>query len=158
VSKTKHSPQARAQVLGRLADLKSMSIPELKAEWWSLFHTQAPNNSRSFLELRLSYRIQELSFGGPSRAAKSVLNLLVDEVEGKPVRKSQIADPRRPAIGTRLIREWEQVEHTVTILKFGFEWQGRKFKSLSAVAYAITGTRWNGYRFFGLGKTQKESR
>ena len=52
--------------------------------------------------------------------------------------------------GTKLLREWDGIEHTVTVLKDGFDWQGRKFKSLSAVARAITGTRWNGYRFFGL--------
>ena len=51
--------------------------------------------------------------------------------------------------GTKLLREWDGVEHTVTVLKDGFDWQGRKFKS-PLVARAITGTRWNGYRFFGL--------
>ena len=53
--------------------------------------------------------------------------------------KNQIADPRNPVVGTRLIREWDGVEHTVIVLKDGFDWQGRKFKSLSAVARAITG-------------------
>jgi hypothetical protein len=47
--------------------------------------------------------------------------------------------------GTKLLREWDGKEHTVTVLKDGFDWQGRKFKSLSAVAREITGTRWNGY-------------
>jgi Protein of unknown function (DUF2924) len=150
-------PETRTNVLARLAALKAMSVPELKAEWQNLFQTQAPNNSRSFLELRLSYRIQELTNGGPSRSTRRALDLLADEVEGKPVRKSQIADPRTPVIGTRLIREWDGAEHTVTVLKDGFDWQGRKFKSLSAVAREITGTRWNGYRFFGLGNTRKES-
>jgi Protein of unknown function (DUF2924) len=150
-------PETGTNVLARLAALKAMSVPELKAEWQNLFQAQAPNNSRSFLELRLSYRIQELTCGGPSRATRRALDMLADEVEGKPVRKSQIADPRTPVIGTRLIREWDGAEHTVTVLKGGFDWQGRKFKSLSAVAREITGTRWNGYRFFGLGNTRKES-
>lgn len=52
--------------------------------------------------------------------------------------------------GTRLIREWNGVEHTITVLKDGFEWQGRKYKSLSGIAREITGVRWNDYRFFGL--------
>ena len=69
---------------------------------------------------------------------------------GTLTRKSQIADPRNPVVGTRLIREWNGVEHTITVLRDGFEWQGRPYKSLSAIARAITGTRWNGYRFFGL--------
>ena len=52
--------------------------------------------------------------------------------------------------GTRLIREWQGVEHVVTVTADGFEWKGRPYKSLSAIARAITGTRWNGWVFFGL--------
>ena len=85
-----------------------------------------------------------------------MLDLLADEVEGVARRHNQIADPRNPVTGTKLIREWDGVEHTVTVLKDGFDWQGRKFKSLSAVARAITGTRWNGYRFFGLRERKRE--
>lgn len=61
-------------------------------------------------------------------------------------------------VGTRLIREWDGIEHTVTILRDGFDWQGRKFKSLSAVARTITGVNWNGYRFFGLGEARRSER
>ena len=64
------------------------------------------------------------------------------------VRKSRADD--RPIAGTRLIREWQGVEHTVTVLHDGYEWQGRPYRSLSAAARAITGTRWNGLVFFGL--------
>ena len=55
-----------------------------------------------------------------------------------------------PVVGTQLIREWRGVEHKVTVLVDGFEWEGRRYKSLSAVARAITGTRWNGLTFFGV--------
>ena len=55
-----------------------------------------------------------------------------------------------PIAGTRLLREYQGVEHAVTVLADGFEWQGRPYKSLSAIARAITGTRWNGLTFFGL--------
>jgi hypothetical protein len=139
-----------AQVLARLAALKDMSVRELKAEWAKLFETEAPNNSRSFLEQRLAYRIQELTFGGLSKPVRQLLDALADEVEGKKVRKSVIADPRNPVIGTRLVREWNGAEHVITVLKDGFDWQGRRYKSLSAIARDITGTQWNGYRFFGL--------
>jgi hypothetical protein len=54
-----------------------------------------------------------------------------------------------PVVGTQLIREWRGVEHKVTVLADGFEWEGRRYNSLSAVARAITGTRWNGLTFFG---------
>ena len=142
---TTHEP-----ILARLAALKTMSVNELKSEWQVLFNTPAPNNSRTFLESRLAYRIQELTYGGPDEPTRRILDLLADEVEGTLTRKAQIADPRNPVVGTKLIREWDGTAHTVTVLKDGFEWGGQRYKSLSAVARAITGTRWNGYRFFGL--------
>lgn len=145
-------------VLARLSALKHMSVKELKDEWETLFGEAAPNNSRIFLEIRLGYRIQELTYGGPDRETRRMLDLLADEVEGLSTRKSQIADPRNPVAGTRLVRDWDGVAHTVTVLKDGFDWQGRKFKSLSAVAREITGTRWNGYRFFGLREIKREER
>ena len=137
-------------VLARLAGLKAMTVNELKAEWQTLMGSTPPNNSRTFLEQRLAYRIQELTYGGPDKQTRRLLDLLADEVEGTLTRKAQIADPRNPVVGTKLIREWDGIAHTVTVLKEGFEWGGQRYKSLSAVARAITGTRWNGYRFFGL--------
>ncbi|MDA0963426.1 MAG: DUF2924 domain-containing protein, partial [Proteobacteria bacterium] len=139
---TTHEP-----ILARLAALKAMSVNELKTEWQGLFDAPAPNNSRTFLESRLAYRIQELTYGGPDKQTRRLLDLLADEVEGTLTRKAQIADPRNPVVGTKLIREWDGVAHTVTVLREGFDWDGRRYKSLSAVARAITGTRWNGYRF-----------
>ena len=64
-------------VLARLAALKDMSVKELKAEWAKLFETEAPNNSRSFLEQRLAYRIQELTFGGLSKPVRQLLDAMV---------------------------------------------------------------------------------
>ena len=142
---TTHEP-----ILARLAALKAMSVNDLKTEWQALFDAPAPNNSRGFLEGRLAYRIQELAFGGPDKQTRRLLDMLADEVEGTLTRKAQIADPRNPVVGTKLIRDWDGVAHAVTVLKEGFEWDGQRYKSLSSVARAITGTRWNGYRFFGL--------
>jgi hypothetical protein len=139
-----------AQVLARLAALKAMTVGELKADWQTLMGSTPPNNSRQFLEQRLAYRIQELTWGGPTKPVRQLLDALADEVEGKKVRRSVITDPRNPVIGTRLVREWDGAEHVITVLKDGFDWQGRRYKSLSAIARDITGTRWNGYRFFGL--------
>ena len=62
----------------------------------------------------------------------------------------RIRHDARPAAGTRLVREYRGVEHTVTVLADGYEWQGRPYRSLSAIARAITGTRWNGLIFFGV--------
>ena len=147
-----------ASVIAQLAALKQMTVIELKAKWETIFGTPAPNNSRSYLELRLGYRIQELTLGGLSRETRRTLDLLADEIEGRCGRKAIITDSRNPVIGTRLLREWDGVEHTVTVMKEGFDWQGRKFKSLSAVARSITGTQWNGYRFFGLREARRQDR
>ncbi|MBU6395860.1 MAG: DUF2924 domain-containing protein [Sphingomonadales bacterium] len=135
--------------------MKDMTVRELKAEWAKLFSSEAPNNSRPFLEQRLAYRIQELTWGGPSKPVRQLLDALADEVEGKKVRRSVITDPRNPVIGTRLVREWDGAEHVITVLKDGFDWQGRRYKSLSSIARDITGTRWNGYRFFGLRENKR---
>ena len=149
---TTHEP-----ILARLAALKAMSVNELKAEWQALYDAPAPNNSRNFLEGRLAYRIQELTYGGPDKQTRRLLDLLADEVEGTLTRKAQIADPRNPVVGTKLSREWDGIAHTVTVLREGFDWDGRRYKSLSAVARAITGTRWNGYRFFGMRERKREA-
>ena len=154
----RESAAADASVVMQLSALKRMTVVELKAKWESLFGTRAPNNSRSYLELRLGYRIQELTLGGLSRETRRTLDLLADEIEGKIGRKAIIADSRNPVVGTRLVREWGGVEHTVTVMKDGFDLQGRKFKSLSAAARAITGTQWNGYRFFGLREARRDDR
>ena len=137
-------------VLAQLAALKSAPVADLKRKWRDLFEREPPPYNRRFLESRLAYRIQELTFGGLSKPTRQLLDALADEVEGKKVRKSVISDPRNPVIGTRLVREWNGAEHVITVLKDGFDWQGRRYKSLSAIARDITGTQWNGYRFFGL--------
>ena len=145
-----------ATVLARVVALKRMAVNDLKAEWKNLFGTDAPNNSRGFLELRLAHRIQELTYGGVARETAKLLNALADEV-GKPGRKTMISDPRNPVVGTRLVREWDGAEHTTIVLRDGYEFEGRKYKSLSAIARDITGTRWNGYRFFGLREAPRQN-
>jgi Protein of unknown function (DUF2924) len=150
-------PDRDKPVLGQLAALKTMSVKELKAEWRKLFGAEAPNNSRPFLELRLAYRIQELAYGGLSNTTVRLLHALADEYRGIAVKKPTLVDPRKPIAGTKLVREWAGVEHTVTVLRDGFEYEGRRYKSLSAIARAITGTRWNGWRFFGLRTAEARS-
>lgn len=138
------------EVLAQLAELKALSVVELKAKWQGLFDAAAPNNSRSFLEARIAYRIQELAYGGLTRETRRALDELADEYEGKTVRKAMIEDSRNPLPGTKLLREWDGVEYTVTVMADGYDLDGTKFKSLSGVAKAITGTNWNGFRFFGF--------
>ena len=134
----------------RLAALKTATTTELKTQWRALFDTEAPPFNRRYLESRLAYRIQELSYGGLKLETVRRLERLGEELDGGDRRKSRVRADLRPIAGTRLIREWQGVEHVVTVSQDGFEWQGRPYKSLSAIARGITGTRWNGWVFFGL--------
>ena len=144
-------------VLTRVAVLKTTPTPGLKKMWQELFDAEPPAYNRRFLESRLAYRIQELAYGGLSRATLERLEVLAETLDGGDVTKRRQRVKDRPITGTRLIREWQGVEHCVTVLDDGFEYQGRPYRSLSAIARAITGTRWNGLIFFGL-KNQRGGR
>lgn len=144
-------------VLGRLAALKSASTTELRKQWRLLFATEPPLYNRRNLESRLAYRIQELAYGGLKPETLKRLREIGEEFDGgDPKRRRQPAKDR-PIAGTRLIREYRGVEHCVTVRDEGYEYQGRPYKSLSAIARAITDTRWNGLVFFGL-KNQRAAR
>lgn len=142
-------------ILARIAALKATPTPALRALWRDLFEIDPPRHNRRFLESRLAYRIQELEHGGLKPATVARLEALGEALDGgkAEVRRQRVDD--RPIAGTRLIREYQGVEHCVTVLADGFEYQGRPYKSLSAIARAITGTRWNGWTFFGLRKSGK---
>jgi len=136
-------------VLAQIGALKSMDARALKGRWRQLFETEPPPYNRRFLESRLAYRIQELAFGGLKPETVERLAALAEQLGGKAAKRARSAQDR-PIAGTRLIRDWQGVEHSVTVRDDGYEYQGRPYKSLSAIARLITGTRWNGWVFFGL--------
>ena len=117
-----------------------------------LYDREPPSFNRDFLIKRLAYRIQELAYGGLSARAEAKLKELIEQEDRRLKGKLPVRKGDRPIVGTRLIREWQGVEHTATVLDDGFEYQGRRYKSLSAIARAVTGTRWNGPAFFGLAR------
>ncbi len=137
-------------VLARLAALKMTPIGELKQQWRDLFEREPPVFNRRYIESRLAYRIQELAYGGLPAETVAYLEALGEDLSKARRAGQRRDDPHRPVAGTRLIREWQGIEHCVTVRDDDFEYQGRPYKSLSAVARAITGTRWNGWIFFGL--------
>ena len=137
-------------VLARIAALKTMPAPELKKQWRELFETEPPPYNRRFLESRLAYRIQELTYGGLKPETVKRLEALGEQLDGGRIDIRKRKADERPIAGTRLIREFQGVEHCVTVRDNDYEYQGRPYKSLSAIARAITGTRWNGWTFFGL--------
>jgi Protein of unknown function (DUF2924) len=137
-------------VPGRLAALQSADMAELRTQWRTLFGNEPPAYSRRFMAARLGYRIQELAYGSLRPETLARLEAIAEAIDGKKRSLRSVPAKQRPVPGTRLIRQWGGVDHTVTVLRDGYEWQGRPYQSLSAIARAMTGTRWNGPRFFGL--------
>ena len=137
-------------VLAQLVALRGAPSLTLKAKWRALFDTEPPPYNRRFLESRLAYRIQELAYGGLKKETVERLRVLGKQYNGKPGEKLRGRSQRLPIAGTRLIRHWQGTEHSVTVRGSDFEYQGRPYKSLSAIARQITSVRWNGWVFFGL--------
>lgn len=135
-------PRQPFVTLGRLAELPP---EELRNEWARRFGAPAPLLSPDLLRLGIGYKLQEQKYGGLSRSTRSLLRQVGTRGEGgtKPL-------PRKLTPGTRLVRDWHGVGHTVTVLADGFEYDGQIWNSLTAIAKAITGAHWNGPRFFGL--------
>jgi hypothetical protein len=145
---------ATAPVLRQIARLPKLGYAELKAMWREYFGVEPPAYRRGFLVRGLAHRLQELTYGGLKPAYQARLDAMIagsDKPSGPPGRR-----PRQEVHlleGTKLLREWQGVTHEVTVIEGGFEHRGRRYRSLSAVARAITGTQWSGPLFFGLRKT-----
>ena len=138
-------------VIKRVAALPSMTTSQLKEMWRQYHETEAPPFNRAFLVSRLAHRIQEMAYDSLSeRDEKRLERIPADDAQQEKKRPPG----ERLMTGTRLTREWKGVLHSCVVLDDGFEHQGRRFKSLSAVANFITGTKWNGLVFFGLKKQE----
>ena len=132
--------------IGRLPDL---SLLELRHRWRTLFGHPAPKSlRRNFLARAVAYQMQVEAYGGLSVATKGRLREIASAVRNGDA--NAVLGSSRIKPGTQMIRQWQGTTHTVTALAEGFEWNGRTYKSLSAVANAITGTNWNGFAFFGI--------
>jgi len=128
--------------------LKDLSAQQLREEWRRLYRGQPPRLSRDLLIRTIAYRMQELAYGGLSKATQRKLAALTRELK---VKGSVVVTPDlslRP--GARLVREWRGRTHTVVVMENGFEYAGKAFPSLTKIAQAITGAHWSGPRFFGL--------
>jgi hypothetical protein len=136
----------------QIAELEGMDLEALRALWRKLYRKPAPRFFRRELLVRgLANQIQVKAYGG--LAPKSRRKLLRIAAEHEAGAGFTTADaPRRVRPGTRLVRAWKGVTHSVNVLDDGFEWNGTKYRSLSAIARAISGTSWNGHNFFGLDK------
>ncbi len=142
-------------LLKQIADLQGKSQDDLKSLWHEYFGAEPPAYRKGFLVKGLAQRIQELTFGGLPAAHQARLNALVED---KPSRRKSPEPTTSLLPGTKLVRDWQGVAHHVTVTQDGFEYRGRRFKSLSAIANLIAGTRWNGWTFFGVTNPNKREK
>lgn len=133
-------------IIRQILDLENQPSPELRELYNNIMPKPAsPNANKEYLKPRIAYRLQELAFGGLEEETK---NKLLEIADGAPVSSLKRQTDLMP--GTKVCREWQGAMHEVMILKDCFEYQGQKFKSLSSIATKITGTKWNGPKFFKL--------
>jgi hypothetical protein len=134
-----------------IARLRDLDVGALRARWQTVFRRQSPPHlPRHLLFRTLAYRLQADHLGDLDDERQRLLdNAVSPEAAGKrSVEGSRMtAELRR---GTILAREWNGRMHRVAVMVGGFAWNGKTYPSLSKIAFAITGTRWNGPRFFGL--------
>jgi hypothetical protein len=143
-------------VAARVAALANMPMPDLWALWDKYFPRRPAHHNRNYVEARIAYKIQEDAFGGLKPEVRHQL-LRIGEAQSRI--KQRIVREISIVPGTVLVREYGEREHRVTALAdSGFEYEGRRFKSLSAVARHITGSQWSGPVFFGLVKSQREKK
>jgi hypothetical protein len=137
----------------RLTGLEGLDTNALKTEWRRLYRSLPPLGlSRDLLIRAIAFKLQEHLHGGLSRAVKRRLESFAADIDSG-------GRERAPAIslraGARLIREWQGKSHQVLVLEEGFEYQGKRYQSLSKIASDITGTHWSGPRFFGIKRRPK---
>jgi hypothetical protein len=137
-----------------LAHLRGLDLTGLRSRWHSVFQRQAPAHlTRHLLFAVIAYRIQADQLGDLDHKTRQVLDRTFANGTG-PAMSARLAsfDRKRTELspGTVLVREWNRQSQRVLVMADGFAWNGQTYDSLSKVAFAITGTRWNGPRFFGL--------
>ena len=139
-----------AELHGEIAGLADRSTPELRRAWQALHHTGPPLGlSRDLIIRGLADKLQQRAHGGPSRALQRRLQSLAVEFD----KGARSFDPGRVLKpGATLVRQWRGHTHTVLVREDGFEYDGKRYRSLSVIAEKITGAHWSGPRFFGISK------
>lgn len=143
----------------QLVDLEKMTVGELAEKYREVFGRDTRTRNRPYLVRKIGWRIQELALGGLSERARARLEQLAASVPLRHVASgsaqgndatNERCERQRPKPGTVLRRKYSGKEHAVTVHEADFEYRGKRYASLSKIATEITGTQWNGWRFFGL--------
>jgi hypothetical protein len=136
-------------VEAELDRLARMAIAQLRVRYRELFRTGPPKAfGPDLLRRSVAHRIQKKAYGNLPRSTERLLNQMIKAFAAKPGGKLVL--PRRMKPGSVLVREWKGRSHSVMVLADGFAYDEKTYSSLSEIACLITGTRWNGPRFFGL--------
>jgi DUF2924 family protein len=144
----------KTSVEDEIAHVRGLDLRGLRSRWQSVFGRPAPVHlTRHLLFAVIAYRLQADRFGDLDHATRQVLDRTVAK-EAEPAMAARLAsfDQKRTVLtpGTVLVREWDRQSQRVMVMADGFAWNGHTYDSLSKVAFAITGTKWSGPRFFGL--------
>jgi len=156
MSKIRHADPAtaKATVEDEIAHLRGLDLNGLRARWRSVLQKPAPDHlPRHLLFAIIAYRIQVDRFGDLDHETRQLLNRTHENESGAAMSTRLVSfDQKRTELtpGTVLVREWDRQSQRVMVMSDGFAWNGQTYDSLSKVAFAITGTNWNGPRFFGL--------
>jgi hypothetical protein len=144
---------ANPEVEAELERLPATPIVELRRRYRELFKNEPPKAfGPDLLRRSIAHRIQEHAYGGLCAPTRRLLDQLVKAASSKPDARLDL--PRRIMPGSELVRTWNRRTHRITVLEKGFAYGGKTFGSLSEIATSITGTKWNGPRFFGLRSTK----
>jgi len=147
---------AHEAIEGELRKLPRCSIHELRERWCALFRGEPPPAfGPDLLRRSIAQKLQEEAYGKLSATAQRELTRIVTSLERDPT--ARIVPTRRIKPGAMLVRDWKGQSHRVTVLDKGFAYDGHDYPSLSEIAREITGTRWNGPKFFGLRPANKSS-
>ena len=144
----------KTSVEGEIAHLRGLDLKGLRSRWQSVFQRPPPDHlPRYLLFAIIPYRVQADRLGDLDHETRQVLDRSDSKETGATMSARLVSfDQKRTALtpGTVLIREWDRHSQRVMVMADGFAWNGQTYDSLSKVAFAITGTKWNGPRFFGL--------
>ncbi len=160
VTRARKNARELGDAMTRIRQLEDMTVGDLAELYRQLYGEPTRTRNKDYLRKRLQFRLQELASGGLPAKALAKITELGDELperwrirqaeKGKLPMPEVPRDPRLPPAGTVLRRVHQGATHDVTVALDGFDYAGRRFKTLSAIAKLITGTPWNGFAFFGL--------